>query len=57
MNGAARETQQRWVGRGELHQMDVLVWEVMRLREEVNALKRETRASGVGDAQPPDGYR
>jgi len=22
--------------------MDVLVWEVMRLREEVNALKRET---------------
>ena len=39
--GIARETRERACER-DLHQMDVLVWEVMRLREELDALKVKT---------------
>ncbi len=52
MSGAAPETRDRWACERELHQMDVLVWEVMRLREELHALK--TQASDREAAAVPE---
>lgn len=52
MDEPAPDRHERWAGERELHQMDVLVWEVMRLLEELEALKKETPDRGaVGRSQ------